>query len=54
MRRGAIQGPSTEGGLSHLLPTNAREIDMLSLAPARDDYVRAYQRLRDCKSGVGI
>jgi len=48
-RRGIVQGPTAEGGLSHLLPTNARKIDTLYLAPTRDDYVRAYQRLRDCK-----
>jgi hypothetical protein len=35
-RRSAVQGPTAQGGLLHLLPTNACEIDMLCLTSTRD------------------
>ena len=40
-RRGFVQGSSTEGGLSHLLPTNAWEIVVVHDASTRDRSVRA-------------
>ena len=47
-RHGAVQGPTGQGGLSHLFPTNAGEIDMLYLSPTRDYIVSAYLRFWNC------
>ena len=41
-RRGTVQGPTSQGGMSHLLRTDAIEIDMPSLASTRH-YLRPYQ-----------
>jgi len=34
--------PTAKGGLSHLLPTNAEEIDMLCFTFTRNNYSRLY------------
>ena len=39
-RHGAVQGPAGQGGLSHLLPTDADIIDMLCVASTSDYTVR--------------
>ena len=52
-RRGAVQGPSTDGGMSHLLPANADKIVILYDASTRDYGVRTDLRLCECKCGVG-
>ena len=52
-RRGAVQGPTTEGGLPNLLPTDAIKIDIVCLASTRDNIIRTDLRLCVCKSGAG-
>ena len=49
MRRGAVQGPTGQGGMSHLLPADANEIDSLYIASTRDYIVRANIRLCERK-----
>ena len=39
-RRGAVQGPTGQGGLSHLLFANAGAIDMLCVASTSNYNVR--------------
>ena len=53
MRQGAVQGPTTKGGLPHLLCADADIIDLLCLASTRDYIIRTDLRLRNCKYGVG-
>ena len=49
-RRGAVQRPTRQGGMSHLLRTNAKEeIDLLCLASRRDFIVSTDLRICDCK-----
>jgi hypothetical protein len=48
-RWGAFQGSTGQGGLSHLLPTNAEEIDMLCFTSTRDDIVCTDLRLCENK-----
>jgi hypothetical protein len=51
-RRGAVQGPSTEGGLSHLLPTNVSEYIYVCLTSSRDYIVCT--NLRFCDGTLGV
>jgi hypothetical protein len=44
-RRGALQGPTAKRGLSHLLPADDEEFDMLYFASARDYIVHTNFRL---------
>ena len=48
-RRGIVQGPINQGGLSHLLPTNADKIVILYDASTRDCIIRTDLRLRNGK-----
>jgi len=45
-RQCSIQRSTREGGLPHLLFTNARIFDMLYLAPTRDYIIRAHLHSR--------
>jgi hypothetical protein len=52
VRRGFVQRPTTEGGLSHLLRANDCKTVLERFATSRDYIVRADQRLRNCKFEV--
>jgi len=48
-RRGAIQGPSGQGGLSHLLLADASKNDIMCIASIRDFIIRTHLRLCEGK-----